>query len=78
MHLRRLPSVLVSTTAVVLLAASPAAAGPPSETPTGGGCQANGQVLAGAARAPGAFGETVRGMAPIADDVALFFVIFCG
>lgn len=66
--------------ALVLLApAAAGAAGPPPTTPagSGGGCAANGQEIAGAARAPGAFGATVRGAAPIADENALFFSLFC-
>ena len=79
MHVRRPSSVLVAATALALLTASPAAAaGPPSETPTGGGCQANGQAIAGAAQTLSPFGQVVRGNAPIADDNAAFFGIFCG
>jgi hypothetical protein len=79
MHVRRLPSVLVTAAALAVLTASPAAAGgPPPETPTGGGCQANGQAIAGAAQTFSPFGQIVRGNAPIADDNAAFFGIFCG
>ena len=77
MRLRRWSSVLVVPVAGVLLAAPAAAQGPPSETPSGGGCKDNGQELAAAAGAPGAFGQFVRTQAPIADDVALFFRLFC-
>ena len=78
MHLRRWSSALVVPVAVVLLAAPAAAQGPPSDTPSGGGCQANGQAVAGAASGPGAFGQFVRTNAPLADDVAAFFDLFCG
>ena len=52
---------------------------PPPTTPseTDGGCKENGQAVAGAASAPGTFGETVSDSAPIADDVAQFFTVFC-
>jgi len=78
MTLRRWSSVLVVPTALVVLTASPAGAEPPSTTPTGGGCQANGQAIAGAARTVQPFGQVVRTNAPIADDNALFFDLFCG
>ena len=77
MRLRCWSSALVVPVAVVLLAAPAAAQGPPSETPSGGGCRENGQAVASAAGAPGPFGQFVRTQAPIADDVALFFVFFC-
>ena len=77
MSLRRLSSGLAVTAALVMLTASPAAADAPFTTPTGGGCQANGLAVAGVASAPFAFGQVVRTHAPIADDNALFFTLFC-
>jgi hypothetical protein len=77
MHLRRWSSALVVPVAVVLLAAPAAAQGPPDETPAGGGCRENGEAVSGFARMPGAFGQFVQSNAPIADDNAAFFVLFC-
>ena len=77
MTARRWPSVLVVPVAVLLLAAPAAAQGPPSETPTGGGCQENGEAIAGAAIVFRPFGQVVRGNAPIADENAAFFDLFC-
>lgn len=59
--------------------AAAATPGPPTATPAGGpgGCRENGQVISGAAAAPGEFGTIVRMAAPIADENALFFEIFC-
>lgn len=60
-------------------AAAAAPEGPPDTTPagTGGGCRENGRVIADAARFPGAFGQTVRQAAPIADENAAFFTRSC-
>ena len=80
MRLRRWSSALV-VPALVLLAAPAAAQGPPAETPTGGGCQANGFAVAGFARDPEVRpfgGSIVRGNAPIADENVLFFTLLCG
>jgi hypothetical protein len=56
------------------------AAGPASAVPDGnpGGCKENGQAVAGAAQAPGPFGQFVKTNVPINDEVELFKTIFCG
>jgi hypothetical protein len=69
----------------VLVAPSGAfAAGQAQATGGGAGCQANGQVVAGAAKGapegpPPAvpFGKVVRTNVPIADNVAAFKAAFC-
>ena len=80
MRIRRWASCTAIAAGLVLLApASAYAAGPPATTPagTGGGCAANGQAISGAAMGPGAFGQIVRGAAPIADQNAAFFTALC-
>ena len=79
MDVRRCCTGLVATAVLVLLPTAAAAQGPPASTPagTGGGCQENGQAVSFAARGEGPFGQFVRGQAPIADDIAVFFQLFC-
>jgi hypothetical protein len=63
----------------VLLGAGSAAAAPPPSTPgdTEGGCKENGQAISGAAQSLNPFGQVVRGQAPISDNNAEFFNMFC-
>ncbi|MHA6785701.1 hypothetical protein ACVGOW_32585 [Pseudonocardia saturnea] len=70
-----------AVTASLVLLPGVASAASPSDTPagTGGGCKENGQAISGAAQTvPVPFGQIVRGNAPIADDNAAFFGVFCG
>ena len=62
----------------LVLAAPAAASAAPDGTPasTGGGCKANGQVIAGAGQA-GQFGQTVSQNTPIALLNAFFFETYC-
>jgi hypothetical protein len=65
---------------VVLAPAAAHAAGPPATTPGQSGvhgCSDNGQIIADVANDPGAFGAVVRQGAPIADENAAFFALFC-
>jgi hypothetical protein len=64
----------------LVLAPAVASAEPPTTTPGQSvvqGCRRNGQAISGAASGPGAFGRTVRGAAPIADQNAAFFAALC-
>ncbi len=73
-------AAVLAVVSVLLAPAAAGAAGPPSDTPAGGGggCAANGHVISEAASGPGAFGSMVRQAAPIADENADFFTLFCG
>jgi hypothetical protein len=70
---------LAVAAAVAVPGVTSAAEGPPPTTPagTGGGCATNGRVIATAAQTLGPFGQLVRGSAPIADENARFFTMFC-
>ncbi len=81
MSVRRWSAGAVLTLGLVVLApATAGAAGTPTTTPGQSGvsgCAANGAVISGAAGGPGVFGQMVRGAAPIADENAAFFALFC-
>jgi len=70
----------VLTLGLVLLAPTAASAEPPTTPGQSGvqGCRANGQAVSNFASGPGAFGQVVRGNAPIADENVLFFTLLCG
>ena len=68
-------SIAVAGLAGTLLAAgSPLAASAQAPLP---GCKENGQAVATAAQAPGAFGRFVITNVPIDDDIVVFKQMFC-
>ncbi len=80
MSVRRWSTGAVVTVGLALLAPVAANAAPPTTTPGQSGvqgCRENAEAISGAARAERPFGQTVRGAAPIADDNAAFFALFC-
>ena len=77
---RRWATGAVLALGVVVFTPDVASAEPPTTTPGQSGeqgCRENGQAISGAASGPGAFGRTVRGAAPIADQNAAFFAALC-
>jgi hypothetical protein len=77
---RRWATGAVLALGVVVFTPATASAEPPSTTPGQSGvqgCRENGQAISGAASGPGAFGQQVRGAAPIADENAAFFTALC-
>lgn len=80
MSVRSWSTSAVLSLGLVVVAPASASAEAPGATPGQRGvqgCRENGQAISRAARTPGAFGQMVRGAAPIADHNALFFASLC-
>ena len=77
MRSRSSPTLSAATAGVALgLLVAPGGALAQEGAPTGG-CQENGQAVAGAARTVRPFGRFVSSNAPVDDDVVLFKATLC-